>query len=116
MPRLRRLLDQAASGTRSVAERRLARLLQAAAITGWRPNVGISDAAGLIGVGDFVFEHLRLILELDGWAFHTSPDRFQRDRSRQNRLVAAGWTVLRFTWRDLIERPDHVVNTVRRTT
>ena len=42
-----------------------------------------------------------------------TPERFQRDRSRQNRLVAAGWTVLRFTWRDLVERPGYVVRTIR---
>lgn len=112
-PRLRKMLGEATGGSRSVAERRLARLLRAAGITGWRPNTAISDAAGLIGVGDFVFDQLRLVLELDGWAFHTSPDRFQRDRSRQNRLVAAGWTILRFTWRDLTQRPEYVVRTVR---
>jgi very-short-patch-repair endonuclease len=38
-----------------------------------------------------------LVIEVDGWAYHRTPDRFQRDRERQNRLVAAGWTVLRFT-------------------
>ena len=60
-------------------------------------------------MGDFVFEAERLVIELDGWAFHVTPDQFQHDRHRQNRLVAAGWTVLRFTWRDLTERPAEVI-------
>jgi len=68
---------------------------------------------GLIGIGDIVFEILKLVVEVDGWAFHTTPDRFHRDRERQNRLVAAGWTVLRFTWRDLVERPEYVLATIR---
>ena len=45
------------------------------------------------------------------WRIDT-PDQFRRDRVRQNRLVAAGWTVVRFTWRDLTERPDYVIATV----
>ena len=87
--------------------------MSSAGITGWRANAVITDAAGVIGVGDFVLDQARLVIELDGWAFHTSPDRFQRDRRRQNRLVAAGWTVLRFTWRDLTERPGYVIATIR---
>ena len=31
---------------------------------------------------------------------------------RKNRLVAAGWTVLRFTWWDLTQRPDYVVASI----
>jgi very-short-patch-repair endonuclease len=62
---------------------------------------------------DVAFGQVRLAIEVDGWAFHTTPARFQRDRQRQNRLVAAGWTVLRFTWHDLTDRPDYVLATVR---
>ena len=40
-------------------------------------------------------------------------ERFQRDRTRQNRLVAAGWTVLRFTWNDLRDRPNGVIAEIR---
>ena len=53
-------------------------------------------------------------IEVDGWAWHIDPERFQLDRSRQNEMVTAGWTVLRFTWTDLTERPDLVLRTVRR--
>lgn len=37
-------------------------------------------------------------------------DRFVNDRRRQNALVNLHWTVLRFTWHDLVDRPDGVVN------
>jgi very-short-patch-repair endonuclease len=103
-------------GERSVAERRLTDLLRGARITGWEANAEIRDEAGLIGVGDVVFATAKLVVEVDGWAFHVTPERFQHDRQRQNWLVTAGWTVLRFTWRDLTERPDYVVASVRRLT
>ena len=103
-------------GERSAGERRLTELLRAARITGWEANAEIRDGDGLIGVGDVVFASAKLVVEVDGLAFHVTPERFQRDRQRQNRLVAAGWTVLRFTWRDLTERPSYVVASVRRLT
>jgi very-short-patch-repair endonuclease len=103
-------------GERSAGERRLTELLRAARITGWEANAEIRDGDRLIGVGDVVFARAKLVVEVDGLAFHVTPERFQRDRQRQNRLVAAGWTVLRFTWRDLTERPSYVVASVRRLT
>jgi hypothetical protein len=80
---------------------------------GGPPTLAIRDGAGLIGYGDIVFARARLVIEIDGWAFHSDQERFQRDRSRQNRLVAAGWTVLRFTWSDLKDRPEAFVAAIR---
>ncbi len=73
----------------------------------------IRDDAGVIGIGDVVFDLVKLVLEVDGLAYHTTPERFERDRRRQNRLVAAGWTVLRFTWRDITDRPAYVLATIQ---
>lgn len=114
-PQLARLVLVAGSGARSAAERRAGELLNKAGITGWTGNFQICDERGVIGEGDLVFEAERLVVELDGWAFHVTAQRFQRDRQRQNRLIRAGWTVLRFTWRDLTERPADVVATIRAT-
>ncbi|MFC7481569.1 endonuclease domain-containing protein [Luedemannella flava] len=108
-----RLIGMLGSGARSEAERRAVALLRDARIGGWAANVGMHDEFGLIGVGDLVFSEAKVVVEIDGWAYHSARAAFERDRSRQNRLVAAGWTVLRFTWRDLSQRPDHVVRTVR---
>jgi very-short-patch-repair endonuclease len=113
---LRGLLEGVRGGERSAGERRLTLLLRTARITGWEANVDIRDDEGLIGVGDLVFREAKLVVEVDGLAYHVTPERFERDRRRQNRLVAAGWTVLRFTWRDLTERPGYVVDSVRRLT
>jgi hypothetical protein len=103
-----------AAGSRFAAERECARLLSAGGLRGWTANAVIEDGGRLLARGDIVFRGARLVVELDGWAYHVTPERFQHDRRRQNQLVAAGWTVLRFTWRDLTERPEYVVATIRR--
>ncbi len=112
-PQLVRLIRAASVGTRSEAERLLVRLLRRAQLTGWQSNVVVTDLAGPIGEVDVVFAGRRLAIEVDGRAWHSAGDRFQRDRTKQNRLVAAGWIVLRFTWEDLTLRPDLVIATIR---
>lgn len=113
--RMARMARVAGSRARSAAERVAVRLLRQAGLTGWRPNVEIRDRSGaLIGIGDIVFGQAHVVIEVDGRAHHVTPEQFERDRARQNRLVAEGWTVLRFTWRDLTRRPGHVVELVRR--
>ena len=63
---------------------------------------------------DLAFPAAMVAIEVDGMAYHSDAVRFQRDRTRQNLLVSLGWTVLRFTWWDLVDRPDYVVTTIRR--
>jgi hypothetical protein len=81
---------------------------------GWRFNVDVADGRGVIGPVDALHERYGIIVELDGKRFH-GPERFQRDRTRDQRLVAQGYVVLRFTWADLEERPDEVLAIIRRT-
>ena len=106
-----------AAGDRASAEseRRLITLVRRAGITGWTVNDPIALPDGTTTPGDLVFRERRVLVEVDGWAWHHTPDRFQRDRYRQNQLVATGWTVLRFTWSDLTQRPDYVVGQIRRS-
>lgn len=111
---MRRQVAVAQGGTRSEGERLLLRLLQRAGARGWVANFELS-IGGIVAILDVAFPALLLALEVDGRAWHSAGDRFQRDRTRQNALVAGGWTVLRFTWDDLTERPDTVISTVRET-
>ena len=61
---------------------------------------------------DVAFPDIRLAIEVDGFAYHSGDERFQRDRSRQNLLIAAGWRVLRFTWADIEDRPEYVISSI----
>ncbi len=110
---LRTVLHASSAAAASEAERRLHQLLRRARLVGWAANHPVRDGSRVVAVIDVAFEQLRLAIEVDGWAFHSDVDRFRRDRQRQNDLVALGWTVLRFTWADLSERPDYVIAQIR---
>ncbi|HUR49594.1 MAG TPA: DUF559 domain-containing protein, partial [Acidimicrobiales bacterium] len=62
---------------------------------------------------DFAYPEWRLAIEFDGHDSHRTPAQLQRDLTRQNVLVTGGWTVLRFTWADVVERPEMVAATIR---
>jgi predicted transcriptional regulator of viral defense system len=55
---------------------------------------------------DLVWPEQRVIVEVDGYEFHGSRAAFDRDRDRNRDLAAAGYHVLRFTWRQLANRPE----------
>lgn len=63
---------------------------------------------------DFAYPDLRIAIELDGYEYHVAPDQFEIDRARGNELVLAGWTVLRFTYLQLLHRPGWVVAQIDR--
>jgi very-short-patch-repair endonuclease len=110
---LRRLLEVAKAGSLSPAEDRLHLLFAHTGIRGWTANVPVEVDGRVIAVVDVLFPSARLVIEVDGWSAHGHRAAFQRDRTRQNRLIAAGYVVLRFTWEDLTDRPAYVVQAVR---
>jgi hypothetical protein len=57
----------------------------------------------------------KVALEYDGADPHGLPEAVFRDRWRQNGLPELGWTVLRFTWWDVMRDPDGVAARVQRT-
>jgi Protein of unknown function (DUF559) len=73
----------------------------------------IHDARGwFIGRGDFVWEEQKVLVEFDG-DHHRDRKTFVEDVRRQNALIAAGWTILRFTSADVLGRPAYVIATIR---
>ena len=64
---------------------------------------------------DLVDRAARIAIEADSFAFHGSPQDLERDCERYDTLTAAGWTVLRFAYRQVMARPEWVVATVRAT-
>ncbi|MFC9788674.1 endonuclease domain-containing protein [Rhodococcus sp. NPDC127528] len=102
-----RLLRSAGDGGHSEAERMLLRLLRASQLTGWRSHV--TSCGYEI---DVAFVRARVAIEVDGWAWHRDVTRYNNDAKRQNRLVNAGWHVLRFTWHQLRLESDLVLTQI----
>jgi hypothetical protein len=61
---------------------------------------------------DFLWRGERLVVETDSRTFHTSPKAFEHDRLRDQRLTLAGFTVVRFTWRQVVREPQSVAATL----
>jgi very-short-patch-repair endonuclease len=89
-------------------------LMLQAGLTPPRCQFEIRRGAVLLARADFAWPHRRVIVEIDGFEFHSDKDAFVRDRRRQNLVVNEGWRVLRFTPADLLLRPHEVIAEIRR--
>jgi very-short-patch-repair endonuclease len=56
----------------------------------------------------------RLIVEADGRRWHTRERDFERDRLRDNEAAAAGYRIVRFTYRMLVHETDQCHRTLLR--
>jgi hypothetical protein len=72
-----------------------------------------STGGEFLGRADLAWPDRKVLVEFDG-DVHRERDVFVNDVRRQNALVAAGWTVLRFTSADVLGRPDEVVAAILR--
>ena len=81
----------------------------------FRTQVDIRDAAGFVGRVDFLVEG-RIVLEFDGLSKYAGADgreALAREKTREDRLRALGFEVVRLTWSDL-DRPEQVAQLVRK--
>lgn len=90
--------------TRSEAERRLLALCRSAALP--RPQTNVRRAGWEV---DAVWEAQRLVVEVDGYRYHRTRAKFERDRRKDADLMIAGYRVLRITWRRLTKEHDQVI-------
>lgn len=93
----------------SVLESKTARLFRAYRIRGFVAELAWFDGAYRF---DFADPSRRLAVEVDGYAFHRSPEHARHDHQRHNDLTADGWTFLVYTWRDVLYRPRDVATAV----
>jgi very-short-patch-repair endonuclease len=64
---------------------------------------------------DFFWPELGLVVETDGLRYHRDPAQQARDRERDQVHTAAGLTPLRFTHRQVRDRPGYVESILART-
>ena len=64
---------------------------------------------------DLAYPELQIAIEADSYRWHGGRSAWEHDLARRTELAAAGWLVLHFSWRDLVERPQHVIEHVART-
>ena len=82
------------------AERRMRQLVKQARLP--RPTYGAIVEGWPV---DLFWPEHRLVVEIDGYQFHGHRGAFERDRRKDAMLVAAGFRVIRITWRQLTEEP-----------
>jgi len=103
-PALRRAAIEEPQITRSEAERRLRTLVRAARLPRAVTNVKVAGWEV-----DAFWPAYKLVVEVDGFAYHGNRAAFERDRRKDAALVAAGYRVVRITWRQLVDEPHVVV-------
>ncbi|MHC1561376.1 DUF559 domain-containing protein [Actinomycetospora sp. C-140] len=109
------LIALADGGARSWAERALHTGLHGAGMTGWSANTEIVLPGFGRAVGDVVFDEEKVIVEVDGWAYHRDLRAFLLDGPRQSALAADGWVVLRTHWYELRDDPGALLARLRST-
>jgi very-short-patch-repair endonuclease len=99
--------------TRSELEARMRNLARAHNLP--KPEFNISlDAPDHPGIEvDCYFPSHRLVVETDGWETHRTRKAFEDDRAKDAALTAAGYIVVRFTWRQLRYDPQTVAERIK---
>jgi hypothetical protein len=73
----------------------------------------VRDAAGkFLGRADLAWPARKVLVEFDG-DLHRERGVFVNDLRRQNRLVAEGWLILRFSSADVLGQPEKVIAAIR---
>ncbi|MGD9753036.1 MAG: DUF559 domain-containing protein [Acidimicrobiia bacterium] len=115
VPVLRAVLARRPHGappTESWLETRMVQLLRDGGLPDPQRQVELRDSDGFIGRVDLLLD--ALVVELHG-AQHNDGAALDADRLRRARLEAAGYRVLEFGYRSVVQQPVHVVSLVRAT-
>lgn len=101
--------DEAANASR--LEREGLALLRAAGVP--KPMIEYPIPWNRFRRFDVAFPDHKVAIEWDSRRWHTTAEAFELDRHRDRDAVLHGWRVLRFTWKDVMERSGEVIRTVR---
>ena len=109
---MQRVMGMTDARSESPMETRLRLLLSMSGLPRPQVQAELYDRAGLfLARTDLYYPRQRLAIEYDGAGHRTS---LETDNRRQNRLLEAGYRLLRFSAGDVLHRPAAVVSQVRR--
>lgn len=92
------------SMSRSKAERLLLELVRDAGLSTPETNTYVNGFEV-----DLLWSAERVVVEMDSWDFHSSRAAFERDRARDQDLIARGYVVIRVTWRQILHERERFV-------
>jgi hypothetical protein len=95
----------------SILEQRARALLRRAGLPGPISEYPIPWSVGRRF--DDAYPEARLALEWDGRRYHGQFQAFEADRMRDREALMHDWRIARFTWNDINNHPEMVVETVR---
>ena len=98
----------------SELERRLLELFREFGLPEPECGYTVVERGRRLGDVDFAWPYARVIVEAEGFQFHSGRQAWERDIARYNRFALHGWTVLRATQGDLDDGGEEFVNAVRR--
>ena len=110
VPVLRALVDEYLGGaapTESELEARVVELLESVGVAALRQQA--IKVGGRLRRMDFRVLGTPVVIEADGYAYHSNLRAFESDRARNNQLTARGFRVLHWTWAAVRDRPEELV-------
>jgi len=70
-------------------------------------------AGGIVFHPDLADPTAGILVEGDSWSWHADKEAHERDCRRYTLLTCDGWVVLRFTYDDVMHRPEYVKGCIR---
>jgi very-short-patch-repair endonuclease len=113
--KVQRIVGWADERAASPMESALRGVLLDAGITSFEPQFPVKISTGAILHADLGDPESRILIEADSVLAHGGRAAFERDAWRYDEFIAAGYRLLRFTWRQIMERRPWVVDMARRT-
>ena len=110
--KLRRLIDRDAPPSLTVQEahRMLLELIRSSSLPHPKTEVPLGRFRA-----DIYWPEAKLIVEMDGSKWHTSPGKVEHDKRRDAELSALGYLTMRITWHQLSKESAAVISLIAAT-
>jgi ATP-dependent helicase YprA (DUF1998 family)/rubrerythrin len=74
----------------------------------------ITDKEGtVVSRADFAYPKKNIAIFVDGYQYHSDPQRWQKDLEQMNKLILIGWKALRFPAEKVLKDPESCVRKIK---